>query len=39
MSAFSPFSKEELIPQTEMLEIKKQKGQLFIGLPQMLYQL
>jgi len=33
MSAFSPFSKEELIPQTEMLEIKKQKGQLFIGLP------
>ena len=33
MSAFSPFSKEELIPQTEMLEIKKQKGELYIGLP------
>ncbi len=37
MSAFSPFSKEELIPQTEMLEIKKQKGQLFIGLPKKLF--
>ena len=33
MSPFSPFSKEELIPQEEMLEIKKQKGDLFIGLP------
>lgn len=33
MSTFSPFSKEELIPQTEMLEIKKQKGKLYIGLP------
>jgi alanine dehydrogenase len=33
MSQFSPFSKEELLPQTEMLEIKKQKGELFIGLP------
>lgn len=33
MSHFSPFSKEELIPQAEMLEIKKQKGELFIGLP------
>jgi len=33
MSSFSPFSKEELLPQTEMLEIKKQKGELFIGLP------
>ena len=33
MSSFSPFSKEELLPQEEMLEIKKQKGQLFIGLP------
>ena len=29
MSTFSPFSKEELIPQTEMLEIKKQKGKAF----------
>ena len=33
MSQFSPFSKEELLPQTEMLEIKKKKGELFIGLP------
>ncbi len=33
MGSFSPFSKEELIPQTEMLEVKKQKGELFIGLP------
>ena len=33
MSTFSPFSKEELIPQTEMLEVKKQKGKLYIGLP------
>lgn len=33
MSSFSPFSKEELIPQAEMLEIKKQKGELLIGLP------
>ncbi|CAI8363270.1 MAG: Alanine dehydrogenase 2 [Polaribacter sp. SA4-10] len=33
MSSFSPFSKEELLPQTEMLEIKKRKGTLFIGLP------
>jgi alanine dehydrogenase len=33
MSSFSPFSPEELLPQTEMLEIKKRKGTLFIGLP------
>ncbi|TVZ54973.1 alanine dehydrogenase [Lutibacter sp. Hel_I_33_5] len=33
MSQFSPFSKEELLPQEEMLEVKKQKGELFIGLP------
>ena len=33
MSQFSPFSKEELLPQAEMLEIKKQKGELFIGIP------
>tara|TARA_B100000787_G_scaffold170258_1_gene165338 strand:- start:31804 stop:33000 length:1197 start_codon:yes stop_codon:yes gene_type:complete len=33
MSQFSPFSKEELLPQEEMLEIKKEKGELFIGLP------
>lgn len=30
---FSPFSKEELLPKPEMLEIKKKKGELFIGMP------
>jgi len=30
---FSPFSKEELMPKPEMLEVKKQKGELFIGIP------
>jgi len=30
---YSPFSKEQLLPQPEMLEIKKQKGELFIGIP------
>lgn len=29
----SPFTKEQLIPQEEMLEVYKNKGQLFIGLP------
>ncbi|WP_372973510.1 alanine dehydrogenase [Muriicola sp.] len=29
----SPFSKQELIPQEETLEILKQKGELFIGIP------
>lgn len=33
MSLFSPFTKEQLMPQPEMLEIKKQKSELFIGLP------
>ena len=33
MSSFSPFSREELLPQEEKLEIKKSKGRLFIGLP------
>lgn len=37
MSSFSPFSKEELLPQEEMLEIKKQKGELFIGVPKETY--
>ncbi|ARV05474.1 alanine dehydrogenase [Polaribacter sp. SA4-10] len=37
MSSFSPFSKEELLPQAEMLEIKKRKGELFIGLPKETY--
>ncbi|PHQ56635.1 MAG: alanine dehydrogenase [Lutibacter sp.] len=29
----SPFSKQELLPQEETLEIKKQKGELIIGIP------
>lgn len=33
MSLYSPFSKEELLPQAEMLEVKRQKGELLIGLP------
>ncbi|MDY0779604.1 alanine dehydrogenase [Tenacibaculum sp. IB213877] len=33
MSSLSPFTKEQLLPQPEMLEIKKQKGELYIGLP------
>ncbi|WP_298764259.1 alanine dehydrogenase [uncultured Polaribacter sp.] len=37
MSQFSPFSKEELIPQEEKLEVKKQKGELYIGLPKETY--
>lgn len=32
-SQFSPFSKEELLPNPEMLEVKKQKSELFIGIP------
>ena len=30
---YSPFSKEQLMPKPEMLEIKRQKGELFIGIP------
>lgn len=33
MSSISPFTKEQLMPQPEMLEIQKQKSELFIGLP------
>lgn len=29
----SPFSKQQLIPQEETLEVLKQKGELFIGIP------
>ncbi|MGB5378003.1 alanine dehydrogenase [Muriicola sp.] len=29
----SPFSKQELLPQEETLELLKQKGELFIGIP------
>lgn len=29
----SPFSKDQLLPQEEMLEIAKKKGELFIGIP------
>ena len=30
---FSPFSKEELLPKPEMLEVMKKKGNLTIGIP------
>ena len=30
---YSPFSKEQIMPKPEMLEIKKQKGELIIGVP------
>lgn len=30
----SPFTKEQLIPQEETLEIEQNKGELFIGIPQ-----
>ncbi len=33
MSSYSPFSKEELLPQAEMLEVQRKKGELLIGLP------
>ncbi len=33
MSSTSPFSKFELIPQAERLEVKRKKGDLFIGIP------
>ena len=29
----SPFSKQQLLPQEEMLEVLRQKGELFIGIP------
>src|SRR6056297_75369 len=31
--ASSPFSKQQLLPQEETLEVIKQKGELFIGIP------
>ncbi|WP_461534052.1 alanine dehydrogenase [Sinomicrobium sp.] len=31
--ASSPFTKQQLLPQEEMLEVLKQKGNLFIGIP------
>ena len=33
----SPFSKEQLMPQAEMLEIERKKGKLFIGVPKESY--
>jgi len=33
MDITSPFSKSQLIPQEEKLEIRKKRGQLFIGIP------
>ncbi len=34
---FSPFTKEQLLPQEETLEIFKKKGNLFIGIPKETY--
>lgn len=31
--SLSPFTKEQLLPQEEMLEIYKRKGELYIGIP------
>ncbi|MBT8257253.1 MAG: alanine dehydrogenase [Gramella sp.] len=31
--SFSPFSKEQLLPQEEKLEVIRKKGELFIGIP------
>jgi alanine dehydrogenase len=33
----TPFTKEQLIPQEEKLEVARQKGELFIGLPKETY--
>ncbi len=33
----SPFSKHELMPQEEKLEVQKQKGELFIGIPKEIF--
>ena len=33
MDGTSPFSKSQLIPQEEKLEVRKKRGQLFIGIP------
>ena len=33
MSTFSPFSKMQLLPQEEKLEIARHKSELFIGIP------
>lgn len=33
----SPFSKEQLMPQAEMLEVARGKGELFIGIPKEYY--
>ena len=31
--SLSPFTKEQLLPQEETLEVLKRKGNLFIGIP------
>lgn len=33
----SPFTRSQLLPQEEMLEIQRQKGDLFIGIPKEVY--
>ena len=31
--SLSPFTKEQLLPQEEMIEVHKRKGNLYIGIP------
>jgi len=31
--SFTPFTRQQLLPQEEMLEVARQRGELFIGLP------
>ena len=33
MSIYSPFSKSQLLPQEEKLEVARHKSELFIGIP------
>lgn len=33
MSSLSPFTKQQLLPQEEKLEVARQRGELFIGIP------
>ena len=37
MSIYSPFSKSQLLPQEEKLEVARHKSELFIGIPKEQY--
>ena len=37
LSPKSPFTREQLLPQEETLEISRQKGELYIGIPKEAY--